>query len=106
MLSLEVGASSLAFMRCDNKDIIKQISQRLILYEDELKKAGLRERSSALESHARWCFLHYVQNKPYDKIAQMETYTLGGSLISYSRNVGTAVRRFSRLVDINPKTLK
>lgn len=53
MLSLEVGASSLAFMRCDNKDIIKQISQRLILYEDELKKAGLRERSSALESRAQ-----------------------------------------------------
>ena len=53
MPTLEVRVSSLAFIRYDNRDIVKQISQRLIVYEDELKKAGLRKRSSALESHAQ-----------------------------------------------------
>lgn len=85
---------------------MKQIGRRLAIYEDELKEMGLRERPSALEKHAWWWFQRYVRNKTYDEIAQMEAYTPAGSLISYRRNVGTAVRRFSRLAGISSQTLK
>lgn len=106
MPPLEVKVSSWALILYDKQEIVKQIGRRLAMYEDELKKMGLRERPSALEKHAWWWFQHYVHNKTYDEIAQMETYTPDGSLISYRRNVGTAVRRFSRLVGISLQTLK
>ena len=103
---LEIRVSSRAFMLYDKREIMKQIGRRLAIYEGKLKEIGLRERPSAMENHARWWFEHYVHKKTYDEIAQMETRTPGGSLISYARNVGTAVRRFSKLVGISPKTLE
>ena len=103
---LEIRVSSWALIFYDKQEIMKQIGRRLAIYEGKLKETGLRERPSAMEKHARWWFEHYVHKKPYDEIAQMETYTPGGSLISYARNIGTAVRRFSRLVGISPKTLQ
>jgi len=103
---LEIKVSSLAFIFYDKREIMSQVSKKIDEYEANLKKEGLRERPSAVKNHAKWWFEHYVHNKTYDEIAQKEGYTPGGSLISYARNVGTAVRRFSRLIGISLETLK
>ncbi|MCD6230325.1 MAG: hypothetical protein J7J88_00335 [Dehalococcoidia bacterium] len=103
---LEIKVSSLAFVFYDKREIMSQISKKLDDYETNLKKEGLKERPSAVKNHARWWFEHYVHRKKFDEIAQMECYAPGGSLISYAKNVATAVRRFSRLIDISPEVLK
>jgi len=103
---LEIKVSSLAFVFYDKREIMSQISKKIDDYEANLKKEGLKERPSAIKNHAGWWFEHYIHRKKFDEIAQMECYTPGGSLISYARNVGTAVRRFSRLIGISPETLK
>jgi len=103
---LEIKVSSLAFVFYDKREIMSQVSKKLDDYEANLKKEGLKERPSAIKNHARWWFEHYIHHKKFDEIAQMECYTPGGSLISYAKNVATAVRRFSRLIGISPETLK
>ncbi len=103
---LEIKVPSWAFVFYDKRQIMSEIGRKLTGHGNKLKGEGLQERPSAMEKHAKWWFEHYVHNKTYDEIAQMETYTPDGSLISYRRNVGTAVRRFSRLVGISLQTLK
>jgi hypothetical protein len=82
---------------------MSEIAARISDYEQELKEMGIKEQPSSLIHHARWWFEHYVKGIKYDDIAQQETYTPGGSLISHAKNVGKAVRDFTKLVDINPK---
>jgi hypothetical protein len=86
--------------------ILEEVSRRLRQYEDEVKASGLKEYPSALEHHARWWFEHYVHREKYDDIAQEEMHTPGGSLISYAKNVGNAVRKFSRSIGIEVRDLK
>ena len=103
---LEIKVSSWAFVLYGRKQIQAEIAKKLKDYEDRLKALGLMEYPSSLEKHARWWFEHFVHGKKYDAIAQEEAYTPGGSSISYARNVGEAVRRFSRLIGIDTKNLR
>lgn len=103
-LSFQVNAYELMFS--GRQEIQDKFAKALADYENELKSLGWRELPSALERHAYWWFEHNVHKKTYDEIAQMETYTPGGSLISYARNVGTAVKNFSKLIGIETKPLK
>ena len=103
---LEIKVSAWAFFVYGRKQIQGEIAKKLKDYEDRLKTLGLKEYPSSLEKHARWWFEHFVHGKNYDDIAQEEMYTPGGSLVSYARNVGDAVREFSRLVGIDARNLK
>jgi hypothetical protein len=104
--SLEIKVSSWAFVFYGRKEIQARIARKLEAYEDELKAVGMGEYPSSLERHAKWWFEHFVHGKQYDDISEEEGHTPGGSLISYARNVGEAVRRFSRLIGIDIKHLK
>ena len=97
-LKFEVNAYELMFS--GRQEIRNKFAKALADYEDKLKSLGWQELPNAIENHARWWFEHYVHHKTYDEIAQLEIHTPGGSLISYARNVGTAVRNFARLIGI------
>ena len=86
--------------------VITTIRKKLQDYESELKAIGLKEYPSSIKKHAEWWFKHYVHGKKYDEIAQEEIRSLDDSYIVYARNVGRAVRSFSRLIGINPLDLK
>jgi hypothetical protein len=100
---LKIQIPSWTFFAFTRDDIMSEIAARISDYEQELKEMGIKEQPSSLIHHARWWFEHYVKGIKYDDIAQQETYTPGGSLISHAKNVGKAVRDFTKLVDINPK---
>jgi len=102
---LEVKVSAWAFVLFGREEIRIDIAEKLKNYEEQLKALGLTEYPSSLHKHARWWFQHFVHGKKYDDIAQEETYLPGGSLVSYGRNVGEAVRRFSRLMGIDIRNL-
>jgi hypothetical protein len=97
-LKFKVNAYELMFS--GRQEIQDKFAKVLADYENKLKSLGWREIPAAIENHARWWFEHRVHNKTYDEIAQLEIHTPGGSLISYARNVGTAVRKFARLLGI------
>jgi hypothetical protein len=103
-LPLTITVPSRAIILLGREQVLKNIGKQLEEYENQIKAAGLKEYPSRLESYARWWYEHYVHRKTYDEIAQMEAYTKDGSLISYARNVGSAVRRFSKFIGIGPKS--
>jgi hypothetical protein len=103
---LEIKVSAWAFVLYGRKQIQADIAERVKDYENRLKTLGLTEYPSSLEKHARWWFECFVHGKKYDDIAQEEAYTPDGSSICYARNVGDAVRRFSRLIGIDAKNLR
>jgi hypothetical protein len=103
---LEIRVSSWAFFHLTRQQMLQQIEKQLEDYEGEIRKSGSRERPSAIERHAKWWFEHYVHGKFYDEIAQEEAFTPGGLLASHAKNVGAAVRRFSRLIGIDPHAIK
>lgn len=103
-LKIEVPWTS--FAKKGRRRILAEISKELADYEAWLMASGAQEFPSSLEAHARWWFEHHVHHKTYDEIAQSEVYTPGGEQISYAKNVGAAVRKFSKLIGINPKNLK
>lgn len=103
---LEVKVSAWAFVLFGREEIRIDIADKLKDYEDRLKALGLTEYPSSLCRHGRWWFEHFVHGRKYDDIAQEEAYTPGGSPVSYARNVGEAVRRFSRLIGIDIRNLK
>jgi len=104
--AMEVKVPAWALILMGRKNVQVEIAKRLERYEEEIKMAGLSEYPSRLKKHAEWWFEHYVYKKKYDEIAQDEAHAVGGSLVSFARNVGAAVRRFSNLIGINPKALK
>jgi hypothetical protein len=103
---LEIKVPAWAIILQGREKVLAEIGRKLQQYEKEIKATGLTEYPSALKAHARWWFMHYVEGKAYDEIAHVETYTPGGSLISYARNVGKAVREFSKYIGIAPSVLK
>lgn len=103
---LEIKVSAWAFVLLGRKEIRIDIAEKLKDYEEQLKALGLTEYPSSLHRHARWWFEHFVHGKKYDDIAQEEAYAPGGSVASYARNVGEAVRRFSRLVGLDSMNLR
>jgi hypothetical protein len=103
-LKFQVNAYELMFS--GRQEIQNKFAKALADYENKLKSPGWRELPSALERHAYWWFEHYIHQKTYDEIAQSEIYTPGGSLISYARNVGTAVRNFARLIGIETADMR
>ncbi len=105
-LPLTITVPAWAVVVRGRRAVLEEVAGRLKQYENQIKAAGLKEYPSALKTHARWWFEHYVHRKRYDDIAQEETYTPGGSLIAYAKNVGDAVRRFSKLIGIDAKELK
>jgi hypothetical protein len=100
-LKMEVSAWMLILFGRDK--IMSEIADKLKEYEGKLKGTDIKEYPSSLENHSRWWFEHYINGKKYDEIAQMETETPGGSLISYAKNVGIAVRKFSKFIGVNLK---
>ena len=103
---LEIKVPAWAFVFYSRRDIQAEIAGKLESYEDRLKAMGLRRKPNALQKHARWWFEHFVHRKKYDDIAQEESYTPDGSVISYAVNVGAAVRGFSRLIGIDTKSIR
>jgi len=103
---LEIKVPSWALVHLGREGVLEMIGVRLKEYEDQLKQAGLKEHPSGIERHVRWWFQHYVKRMKFDKIAEIECQHGTGPVISYQRNVGSAVRKFSRLIGIEPKTLK
>jgi len=103
---LTITVPAWASILLGRKGVLQRIAKKVEEYENQIREAGLKEYPSALEIHAQWWFMRYVKDEPYDEIAQMETYTPNGSLISYARNVGSAVIRFSRRIGIDPRVLK
>lgn len=103
---LEIKAPAWAIVLQGREKVLAEVSRKLQQYEKEIKATGLTEYPSSLQKHAKWWFEHFVHGKKYDDIAQEETYTPDGSLISYAKNVGEAVRKFSRLIGIEVKDLK
>lgn len=104
--ALEISVPAWALILLGRQQAQKEVAKKFEAYEHELKAGGLKEYPSALQNHAKWWFEHYVHKKRYDEIAQEETYTPGGSLVSYARNIGTAVKRFSNLIGIVPEALE
>lgn len=104
--TLEIKVPAWAIVLQGREKVMAAVSRKLRQYEKEIKATGLTEYPSSLQRHAKWWFEHFVHGKKYDNIAQEEIYTLDGSLISYARNVGDAVRQFSRLIGIDTKNLK
>lgn len=103
---MKIEISWLSLLEKGRREILKEIGQKLAAYEAWAKEKGSLELPSRLKKHARWWFEHNVHNKSYDNIAQDETYSPGGSLISYSKNVGRAVREFGELIDGEVKSIK
>jgi len=89
---LKIEVSAWTFFAYSRDEIISEIKDRLYDYESRLKEIGIKEYPSRIVHHARWWFEHNVNGKTYDEIAEMESKTPGGSLISYAKNVGIAAR--------------
>jgi deoxyadenosine/deoxycytidine kinase len=104
--ALEIKIPTWAIVLQGRQKVLAAVSRKLRQYEKEIKATGLMEYPSSLQKHAKWWFEHFVHGKKYDDIAQEEIYAPGGSLISYARNVGEAVRNFSRLIGIDTRNLK
>jgi hypothetical protein len=98
----KIELSALVFSAYSRDEIISEISDRLREYEKKIKAAGITEYPSRLRRHAEWWFEHYVNGMKYDDIAQQEIHTPGGSIISYAKSVGNAVRGFGKLIEIHP----
>jgi len=103
---LEIKVPAWAIILGGRQSVQNEINKKLREYESNIKTKGLHEYPSTLDKHAKWWFEHYVRHKTYDEIAQLEIYTPGGSLISYARNVGAAVRNFARLIGIKAANVK
>ena len=102
----EIKISSWAFVLHDKRQIMSQLNKRLTEYENKLKSEGLRERPSAMEKHANWWFEHYVHKKSYEALADMEAEGFSSTPVTYASTIGKAVRKFSKLIGIDPKALK
>jgi hypothetical protein len=104
--ALKIEIPAWAIVLEGRKGVLAAVSSKLRQYEKQIKATGLMEYPSSLQKHAKWWFEHFVHGKKYDDIAQEEIYSPGGSLISHAKNIGEAVRQFSRLVGIDIKNLK
>jgi hypothetical protein len=103
---LEIKIPAEAVVLQGREKVLAEVKRKLQQYENKIKATGLTEYPSSLQNHAKWWFEHFVRGKKYDDIAQGETYRQEGSLISHAKNVGEAVRKFSRLINIEVKDLK
>jgi hypothetical protein len=103
---LVVTVSPWAFFLSGKEQIKKEIANKLSQYESQIKATGFHEFPSALITHAKWWFEHYIHRKTYVAIAMMEVDRMGDTPTVYERTVGEAVRRFSNLIGIKPKALK
>jgi hypothetical protein len=103
---LVITISPWAFFLSGKKQIQREISEKLSQYEGQIKAAGFLEFPSALRTHAKWWFEHYIHRKTYDVIAVTEPDRPSDSPPVYGRTVGDAVRRFSNFIGIKPKALK
>ncbi len=103
---LRLSISDWQIIEKSQDEIVKLIRTAVTKYTNELQADGLHDYPSSLGKHAQWWFKHYVKGKKYDEIAQEEAYSPGGSLISYSKNVGAAVRKISKLLAIKPEDLR
>lgn len=94
--SLEIRVSAWAFVFHPRKEIQSEINKRLKDYEERLKALGLKEKPSALETHARWWFEHYVKGKTYREIAQqflrVNEETIKRKVWEFSKLAGIKIR--------------
>ncbi|MFO7773182.1 MAG: hypothetical protein R6V59_04480 [Dehalococcoidia bacterium] len=96
MPPLEIKVSAWAFVFYSRREIQAEIAGKLKSYEDKLKAAGLREKPSALENHARWWFEHYVKGKTYGELAQQFPR-------AYEETIKRKVWEFSKLAGIETR---
>lgn len=89
---LEIRVPAWAFVFYGRKQIQVEIGQRLRDYEARLKTAGLKEKPSALETHAQWWFEHYVKGKTYRELQQqfprVEEETIKRKVCEFSKLAG------------------
>jgi hypothetical protein len=93
---LEIKVSSWAFVFYGRKQIQVKVAGELKEYEARLKAAGLKEKPSALENHAKWWFEHYVKETPYAKLAKQfpgtEAETIKRKVWEFSKLIGIRTR--------------
>jgi len=93
---LEIKVPAWALVFYSRRDIQAELARKLEDYEDRLKAAGLKQRPSALQKHARWWFEHYVKGKPFREIAErfggVEEETIKRKAWEFSRLVGIRTR--------------
>jgi hypothetical protein len=89
---LEIRVPAWAFVFYGRRQIEVEIGQRLRDYEDRLKTAGLKEKPSALGTHARWWFEHYVKGKAYRELQKefprVEEETIKRKVCEFSKLAG------------------
>lgn len=93
---LEIKVPAWAFVFYGRKQIQVEVAQRLRNYEDRLRTEGLREKPSALETHAQWWFEHYVKGKTYRELQQqfpqVEEETIKRKVYEFSKLAGIGRR--------------
>jgi hypothetical protein len=100
---LKIEVSAWTFFGYSRDEIMSEIADRLFEYEEKLKEIGIKEFPSSLLRHARWWFEYYVNKKLLGKIAIEEVDIYKGQAVPDTKNINTAIRKFSKLVEIDTK---
>jgi hypothetical protein len=100
---LKIEVSAWTFFEYTRDEIMCEVADRLFEYEEKLKEIGIKEYPSSLLRHARWWFEYYVNDKPLGEIAAKWINTGKGQAIPHTKNISTAIRKFSKLVGIDIK---
>jgi hypothetical protein len=94
--SLEIKISAWAFVFYGRREIQARIAGKLKDYEGKLKAAGLKEKPTALQEHARWWFEHHVKGKSFPELAEQfpDVYaeTIKRKVWEFSKLLGTRTR--------------
>jgi hypothetical protein len=98
---LKIEVSSWTFFEYSRDEILADIADRLFEYEQKLKEIGIKEFPSSLLRHARWWFEYYVNKKLLGKIAIEEVNIYKGQAVPDTKNIKSAIRKFSKLVEID-----
>jgi hypothetical protein len=99
---LQIKVSAYDIILFGRTEVQRDIATKLEDYERRIRAIGMREAPSHLERHAKWWFEHFIHKETYDAIATMETNIKDGSQRVYGKTVSDAVRRFSKLIGIEP----
>jgi hypothetical protein len=93
---LTIAVPAWAVVLLGRKVVLKEVAKKLRQYGNQIKAAGLKEYPSALKTHARWWFEHYVKGKTYAELGK-EFPRVGQETIKRK------VWEFSKLVGIKTR---
>jgi hypothetical protein len=96
MKPLKIMIPAWAFFLAGRDEILADISVKLKCYEKKLKKKYPKEHPSSLSNHARWWFLHHVENKTYSQITDIlkrnDEETIKKGVLDFSKLVGIDIK--------------